>query len=164
MVVLWGYIFAEGGWTMGAATNRGKHYLWEAYNISKPDKVVNFSIMCNLMGDSALRVYKEYPKSMDTEYIENIATGTNQYKVSTTQDGIALSNVWATVNIGDEYFTGYTNSYGEIFFNIPEDAEGDGLLTVSKEGYQPHQYDITFGLDAPVLNATESLFLMMGQK
>ncbi len=149
-----GYIFAEGGWTMGAATNRGKLHLWQAYNISKPSKVADFSTMCNLIGDSSLRVYKEYPKAIETDYIANIAAGTNQFKVTTTENGETLSNVWATLNIGDEYFTGYTNSLGELYFNIPEDATDDGTLTVSKEGYQPQQYDITFGLEAPVLNAT----------
>lgn len=149
-----GHIFAEGGWTMGAATARGKYHLWQAYGISKPSKVSDFSTMCNLMGDSALRVYKEYPKAIETEYISNIALGTNQFKVSTTENGEILSHVWATLNIGEEYFTGFTNSFGEFFFDVPEDATGDGTLTVSKEGYQPQQYDITFGLDDPVLNAT----------
>ncbi|MBI9030689.1 T9SS type A sorting domain-containing protein [bacterium] len=149
-----GYLFQEDGWTMGAANNRGKFHLWEAYGISRPDKVSFFSTICNLIGDSALRVYKDQPKAMETEYIENIAAGTDQYKVKTTKDGIPFSNVWATLNIGDEYFTGYTNSFGEIFFDIPTDAEGEGKLTVSKEGYQPQQYDLNFGLEAPVLNAT----------
>ncbi len=150
-----GYLFQEDGWTMGAANNRGKFHLWEAYGVSKPERVQFFSTICNLIGDSALRVYKELPKSFDTEYIQNIASGTNQYKVTTEEDGIALSHVWATLNIGDDYFTGYTNSYGEIFFDIPTDAAGEGLLTVTKEGYQPKQYDLTFGLEAPVLNATD---------
>lgn len=149
-----GHIFAEGGWTMGAATNRGKHYLWEAYNISKPSKVHDFSTMCNLMGDSALRVYKEYPKSITSEYITSVPAGTNQYKVTTKENGVIFPNAWVTLKIGTEYFTGYTNSFGEYFFDIPEDATGVGLLTVSKEGYKPQQYDVTFGLDAPVLNAT----------
>ncbi len=149
-----GYLFQEDGWTMGAANNRGKFHLWEAYGISKPERVQFFSTICNLIGDSALRVYKEQPKSFDTEYIENIAAGTNQYKVSTTLDGLAFSHVWATLKIGEDYYTGYTNSYGEIFFNIAEDSTGDGTLTLTKEGYQPQQYDVNFGLEAPVLNAT----------
>ncbi len=149
-----GYLFQEGGWTMGAANNRGKFHLWEAYGISKPERVQFFSTICNLIGDSALRVYKEQPKAIETEYLENIAAGTDQYKVSTSENELPLTNVWTTLNIGDEYFTGYTNALGEIFFDIPTDADGEGLLTISKEGYQPQQYDLNFGLEAPVLNTT----------
>ncbi len=159
-----GYLFQEDGWTMGAANNRGKFHLWEAYAISKPERVNFFSTICNLIGDSSLRVYKEQPKYFDTEYIQNIAAGTNQYKVKTTQEGIGLEDVWATIMIGEDYYTGYTNSYGEIFFDIPTDASGEGLLTVTKEGYQPQQHDLTFGLEAPVLNATDITIYDDGQE
>ena len=149
-----GHLFVEGGWTMGAANNRGKHYLWQAYNATNSYMFEWHSLNCNLLGDSALRVYKESPKLFSTEFIANIAAGTNQFKVSTKIDGSVFPNVWTTLNIGEEYYTGYTNYSGEIFFDIPEDVEGEGLLTVSKEGYQPQQHQLIFGVDASVLTTT----------
>ncbi len=149
-----GHLFAEGGWTMGAANNRGKHYLWEAYNTTNSYMLGWHSLSCNLLGDSALRIYKESPNLFNTEFIANIASGADQIKVSTNIDGNTFPNVWTTLNIGEEYYSGYTNYSGDIFFDIPEDVEGQGLLTVSKEGYKPQQHQLTFGVDASVLNVT----------
>ncbi len=149
-----GYLFSEGGWTMGAAVNRGKHYLWQAYGSSNFNMYLLHSTVCNLMGDSALRVYKASPKFFQTDCLENVALGSNQYKVKTHENNLALDDVWATLKIADDYFTAYTDFHGEVFFDIPENVQGQGLLTLSKEGYQPQQYDINFGLEGPSLNAT----------
>ncbi len=150
-----GYLFQEDGWTMGAANNRGKFHLWEAYAISKPERVNFFSTICNLIGDSALRVFKDQPKLIETDYLVGVPAGSNQYKVETTETGQPLENVWATLKIGEDYLTGYTNADGVLFFDIPEATVGDGLLTVSKVGYKPEQYEIVFGIANPLLNVSD---------
>ncbi len=149
---IFGHIFSEGGWTMGGAVNRGKNYLWQAYHISKPERVQFFSTICNLMGDSSLRVWKEYPNNYQATVIENVPAGANQYSVMADEYGVPFEDAWVTLNIGENYYTGYMNSMGQIFFDIPADATGAGKLTISKEGYFVKQFDVMFGQDAANLN------------
>ncbi|MFA7057472.1 MAG: C25 family cysteine peptidase, partial [Candidatus Cloacimonadales bacterium] len=158
-----GHLFQEDGWTMGGATNRGKFHLWEAYAISKSSKVRDFSVMCNLMGDSSLRVYKGIPKTLTAQHLENVPAGTNQIKIITKENGEILPNIWVTLNVNDEYISGFTNSNGLIYMDIPTDATGQGKLTISKEGYRPEQHIINFGLEAPNLNAGEIIITQEGE-
>ena len=147
-----GHLFQEGGWTMGGAMGRGKHHLWEAYGVSKPDRVQIHTTLCNMIGDSSLRVYKGIPKALTAEHLENVPAGTNQIRIITKQYGDILPNAWVTLNIGDEYTTGFSNQNGQIYLNIPTNATGQGKLTITKEGYKPLQSTIIFGLEAPNIN------------
>ncbi len=158
------HLFINDGWTMGGALNNGKFYLWEAYNQSKPDKVKFFSTICNLIGDSALRVYKEKPKYLDVEYLSNIPAGSDQYHVRVKDNNVPQANVWVTLNIGTDYYTDYTDNQGEVFLDIPSDASGQGLLTLSKEAYKPRQFDLTFGEESPLLSASDFQLYLNGEE
>lgn len=150
-----GYLFQEDGWTMGGAMNRGKLYLWQNYHIANPPKVSFFSIICNLMGDGSLRVWKTNPGTITVDCVDTVASGANQLSIHCEDVGGALDGVWATLNIGDEYISTYTNDYGDAYFDIPTDATGTAKLTVSKEDYIPVQQEITLNGDIPNINIGE---------
>ncbi|MFA7057474.1 MAG: C25 family cysteine peptidase, partial [Candidatus Cloacimonadales bacterium] len=158
-----GHLFQEDGWTMGGALGRGKHHMWEAYGVSKPDKVQIHTTLCNMIGDSSLRVYKGIPKILTAQHLENVPAGTNQIKVITKENGEILPNIWVTLNVNDEYISGFTNSNGIIYMDIPFYATGQGKLTISKEGYRPAQHIMNFGLEAPNINAGNIIITQNGQ-
>ncbi|OQY38712.1 MAG: hypothetical protein B6226_03245 [Candidatus Cloacimonetes bacterium 4572_65] len=159
---MYSHIFSEGGWTMGGAVSRGKLNLWQAYNDSKPERVQFFSTICNLMGDSSLQLWKGLPSTMDLEYADNVAAGATQYRIATTEDGSELEDVWGTLVIGTEFVSGYTDSNGELYFDIDATATGTGLITISKDGYKPQYYPVNFGQDAANLNVVDFTILEDG--
>ena len=137
------YFFVNDGWYCSSALNNAKLRLWQTYNIHNPQVADLQMKAAALNGDAAMKVWKGVPKDMDVSCDNIILVGSDQFEVSVMEGNQALKDVWATIKIGDETYSTYTDSRGIAMIEFAMESGEDVLLTLSKEGYRTQQMPLS---------------------
>ncbi|MEO0098089.1 MAG: C25 family cysteine peptidase [candidate division WOR-3 bacterium] len=94
----------------------------------------------NLLGDPELNVLTGIPKKIYASYPETIPLGNQNLTIRVEREGRSLPSALVCLWKGEEvYKYGYTNSSGEITFNINPTTEGEMLLTVTGRNSIPFE-------------------------
>ncbi len=133
------YFFVNDGWYCSSALVNAEFRLWQTYSITKPQVAFFQMKAAGLYGDAAMKVWKGVPKDMEILCDDMILAGTNQFDLQALVGNQALKDVWATIKIGDESYSAYTDSHGSASIDFVMESGEDVLLTLSKDGYRPQQ-------------------------
>ncbi|MEO0104307.1 MAG: C25 family cysteine peptidase [candidate division WOR-3 bacterium] len=98
----------------------------------------------NLFGDPELNIYTRTPKVLNVSYPTHIVPGNQNFTVSVFQEGNPVSNALVCVKKGDSipfeiYRYGYTNSQGQITFEINPQTIGIVEVTVTYRNSLPYE-------------------------
>lgn len=141
-------IFGDQMYNMGSALTRGKLNLFESYPNLNYDggAVYRFSYWNNLMGEPAMPLWTDVPQEMVVTYPEEIGLGTNYIEISVSdQADTPLVDTWVTILQGDDaiFATGYTDAYGKIIFDLPDDIVGSVDITATRHNFIPFSDDFS---------------------
>lgn len=150
-------LYIEGIRSAGGVLTAGKLNLWKQYPNDPSDWTKVFTHWNNLMGDPSLTLWTDTPKSLDITFNSSIKVGTNFYDVLVEDemhnpvDGARV--VLYRENVMQEI--GHTKSNGMVTIPLDGLTPGDITFTVIKEGYIPHQSDVS--VSSPSKNLTVDL-------
>lgn len=102
---------------------------------------------CNVLGDPAMAAWTNEPIDIITQYPASISTGSTQFEVTVTTDGLPAKGLTAALLRNGELFgTGITNNTGVAIVSIdPVIVEpGEAQLVISGYNCLPTYYNITF--------------------
>jgi len=151
-------IFSDGLETAGAALVRGKLNLYLSYP-DNPNNYVNiFTHWNNLMGDPALRMWTDIPKTFTVSHENGVAAGTNFIDV-TVMDyfSMPVKEAYVTILKGDDviFESAFTDANGHVSLPISTTSTGDVDITVVKRNYIPYQGQFQIIDQAVNVNAIE---------
>jgi len=97
----------------------------------------------NLLGDPELNFWTGCPKALAVTYPETISVGSQTITVTVEKEGVRLADALVCLwKEPDVYKYGYTNSLGEVSFNISPALPGEILLTVTARNSLPFEKSI----------------------
>ncbi|MDP7072769.1 MAG: C25 family cysteine peptidase [Candidatus Marinimicrobia bacterium] len=146
-------IFIDGIRSAGGALMAGKLNLWTQYPSDPSNYTRIFSHWNNLMGDPSLHLWTGTPQIMDVSYNATIKIGTNFFDVL-VEDELHNPLEGARVvlyRVDSMQEIGYTKSDGFVTISLDELTAGDVTMTILKDGYVPHQGNLS------VVNPTKNL-------
>ena len=133
-------IFSKDMKLAGAIVANAKLALLNTYPDNPSDRVSIFSFWNNLIGDPALLLWSDTPRTMNLNHYENISYGTNFIEVSvTSDDGLPVDDVLITLLKGDDevFVSKYTDDTGFVSFDLDYDNFGEVFVTAVKQNYIP---------------------------
>ncbi len=133
-------IFSKNLQLAGSVVANGKLSLLNTYPDNPNDRVSIFSFWNNLIGDPALLLWTDSPKTMYLNHHEIILNGTNILEVNATDDqGLPISSVLITLLKGnDEIFISQsTDINGIASFDLDYINSGEVYVTAIKQNYIP---------------------------
>jgi hypothetical protein len=98
-----------------------------------------------LLGDPELPIWMENPSSFDVTHPAEVTIGSSSSFTVHVEDSIGgnVENAYVCLWKGDEvYLTNYTDSSGNIIFNISPETEGNMSVTVTKKDYIPYEDNV----------------------
>ncbi len=130
----------------GGALMYGKMMLYKNYPSNPNNYCDIFTAWNNLMGESSLQMWTDFPEVTDVSHPFALSIGSNYIDVVVEKASGAVENAWVTiymkneVNQEDDIFeSGYTNSEGSIRLPINSTEIGEVLVTVTKKNHYPYQ-------------------------
>jgi hypothetical protein len=97
-----------------------------------------------LLGDPELPIWMEEPANFDVTHDTEIYVGTSSFSVHVEDsEGANIANAYVCLWKDDEvYLRNYTDSSGDITFNISPSTEGNMSVTVTKKDYVPYEDNV----------------------
>ena len=124
----------------GASLMYGKMMLYKVYPTNPNNYCHIFSHWNNLMGESSLSMWSDYPEQTTVSHVYAVTKGTNYIDITVAKASGALEDAWVTILMDDEIFdSGYTNANGFIRLPITSTQTGEVLVTVTKKNHYPYQ-------------------------
>ena len=137
---IWGGVYNEQLYTMGAALNRGKWELYVNYSVGDMSAVWNFCHWINLIGDPAGEVWTGVPQAISVSHPATLALGANAVTVSVLQGGFPLAGATVCLYKADEtHVAGLTGADGTLELPIAVTNAGNLDVTVTKHNCRPYQ-------------------------
>ena len=128
--------------TAGAANHYGDIALLETYPSNPSDAAFTFMAWSNLIGDPALHLWTDTPKSLSPVLETNeIHLGTTALSLRVDDDSGAVEGAKVTLLQGnDDIFTsGYTDEAGNVTLTWSSNSAADINMTITKRNYIPHE-------------------------
>jgi len=104
-----------------------------------------------LLGDPELPLWTENPSSFDVSHPTEIFIGYSSFSVHVEDsEGGNIGNAYVCLWKDDEiYLTNYTDSSGDITFDISPTTEGNMTITVTKRNYIPYEDNVNIISNQP---------------
>ena len=126
--------------TPGAALMYGKMMLYHNYPSNPNNYCHIFTHWNNLMGESSLQMWTDYPEMTTVTHPFSITTGSNFIDITVDKDNGPVEDAWVTILMDDEIFeSGYTDDQGFVRLPITSTETGEVLVTVTKKNHYPYQ-------------------------
>ena len=147
--------------SVGGALMYGKMMLYKNYP-SNPNSYCDiFTHWNNLMGESSLQMWSEYPEVTTVSHPYAVSVGTNYIDIEVAKDAGFVEDAWVTIYMDDEVFeSGYTNSSGFVRLPIASSETGEVLVTVTKKNHYPYQSSFQINDPGVSINIAESGFII----
>ena len=143
--------------TVGAALMYGKMMLHQNYPSNPNNYADIFTHWNNLMGESSLQMWTEYPQLMSVTHPYAVNKGTNYIDINVTIGLEPVKDSWVTIYMEDEMIeSGYTNSAGFVRLPISTDSEGEVHVTITKQNHYPYQNSFQIYDPGVAVNVSES--------
>ena len=143
----------------GGALMYGKMMLYKNYPTNPNNWSHIFTAWNNLMGESSLQMWTDYPKTTTVDHFFALPIGSNFIDFTVEKEDGPVENAWVTIYMGDEIFeSGYTNSEGYVRLPITSSEEGEVLVTVTKRNHYPYQSSFQLYDPGVSINLSESAF------
>lgn len=131
---------------MGMAWYGALSNLYRNLSPGAMDYVIDFTEWNNLMGDPTVWLWTDIPHTMTLSAASTFQLGQNGYSVTVMEDGSPVEGAWVTLykSDGNEEVIahGLSDSNGWISLDAPFRYEGDAVLTVTKQNFQPGIVDV----------------------
>ncbi len=124
----------------------------DAYNSMEQNNLNKYIFSeLNLLGDPELPLWMNDPASFVVFHPTEILTGSSSFTVHVeTTEGNNIENAYVCLWKGDEvYLTNFTDSSGNITFNISPSTGGNMTVTVTKQDYIPYEDDVNVIYNQP---------------
>lgn len=145
----------------GAALMYGKMMLYKNYPSNPNNYCDIFAAWNNLMGESSLQMWSDYPNAMNVDHSYALAKGTNYIDLTVSGNTAPVADAWVTILMDGEIFeSGYTNSLGEVRLPITSTDEGEVLVTVTKPNHYPYQSSFQVYDPGVAINVNESTLMV----
>ena len=132
--------FIEGLETPGAALVYGKMMLYNTYAENPNNWCHIFTHWNNLMGESSLQMWTDYPEMTTVSHSYAVSKGTNYIDITVDKDSGPVENAWVTILMDGEIFESkYTNDQGFARLPITSSQTGEVFVTVTKKNHYPYQ-------------------------
>ena len=132
--------FIEGLETPGAALMYGKMMLYQTYPENPNDYCHIFTHWNNLMGESSLQMWTDYPEMTTVTHSYAVSKGTNYIDVTVDKEVGPVDNAWVTILMDGEIFESkHTDNQGYARLPITSSQTGEVLITVTKKNHYPYQ-------------------------
>ena len=132
--------FIEGLETPGAALVYGKMMLYNTYAENPNNWCHIFTHWNNLMGESSLQMWTDYPEMTTVSHSYAVSKGTNYIDLTVDKDSGPVENAWVTILMDGEIFESkYTDNQGFARLPITSSQTGEVLVTVTKKNHYPYQ-------------------------
>jgi hypothetical protein len=97
-----------------------------------------------LLGDPELPIWMENPSNFDVTHDTEIYVGSSSFSVHVEDsEGANIGNAYVCLWKDDEvYLRNYTDSSGDITFNISPSTEGNMSVTVTKKDFIPYEENV----------------------
>ena len=126
--------------TPGAALMYGKMMLYTNYPSNPNNYCHIFTHWNNLMGESSLQMWTDYPEMTTVTHPYMVTTGSNFIDITVDKDNGPVEGAWVTILMEDEIFeSGYTNAQGFVRLPVTSSETGEVLVTVTKKNHYPYQ-------------------------
>ncbi len=147
----------EGIESVGAALMYGKMMLYKNYP-SNPSNFCNiFAHWNNLMGESSLQMWSDYPEITTVSHPYAITKGTNYIDITVSKGAGPVEDAWVTIYKEDEIIeSSYSNGNGFVRLPINSIEEGEVLVTVTKKNHYPYQNSFQIYDPGVSINVEES--------
>jgi len=123
----------------GGALMYGKMMLYKNYPSNPNNYCHIFSHWNNLMGESSLQMWSDFPEMTTVSHPYAITAGTNYIDLMVNKENGPVEDAWVTILMDDEIFeSGYSNSQGFVRLPIPSSETGEVLVTVTKKNHYPY--------------------------
>ena len=141
--------FDQNHYKLGALFSDHKMDAYNSLNQDNYNKYI-FSEL-TLLGDPELPLWMNNPSSFDVTHPTEIRVGDSSFTVHVEKSGGSnLEEAYVCVWKGDEvYLTNYTDSSGNITFNISPSTEGNMSVTVTKQDYIPYEGEVVVSSNQP---------------
>ena len=94
----------------------------------------------NLMGESSLQMWTDYPEMTTVTHPYSITTGSNFIDIIVDKDNGPVEDAWVTILMDEEIFeSGYTDAQGFVRLPITSTETDEVLITVTKKNHYPYQ-------------------------
>lgn len=139
-------LFIEGTYTIAQAQLMGKmccYYAFPADDYTN-GRVQSYFNSYNVIGEPELNCWTDIPKPMQITHIDTIDVGANGIAVSVADAGsLPIPNAYVCLCKGEEiYQGGFTDSNGEISFEVYPNTAGVLNITITKSGLIPYEQEI----------------------
>ena len=132
--------FIEGLATPGAALVYGKMMLYHTYAENPSNWCHIFTHWNNLMGESSLQMWTDYPEMTTVSHSYAVSRGTNYIDITVDKDSGPVEDAWVTILMDGEIFESkYTDGQGYARLPITSYQTGEVLVTVTKKNHYPYQ-------------------------
>ena len=132
--------FIEGLETPGAALVYGKMMLYNTYAENPNNWCHIFTHWNNLMGESSLQMWTDYPEMTTVSHSYAVSKGTNYIDITVDKDSGPVENAWVTILMDGEIFESkYTDNQGFARLPITSSQTGEVFVTVTKKNHYPYQ-------------------------
>ena len=124
----------------GSIVANGKLSLLNTYPDNPNDRVSIFSFWNNLIGDPALLLWTDSPKTMFLNHHDSILNGTNIIEFNATDDeGLPVPGVLITLLKGNDeiFISQLTDNNGVASFDLDYSNSGEVYVTAVKQNYIP---------------------------
>jgi hypothetical protein len=145
---IYGGIFLDNLYTMGAATTRGKYYLYETFPQDPGGYVESYHSWANLMGDPSLELWTRTPEEINVISTSNIPTGSGFLPVAVRNSANApIEGAWVTLSndSGSFFSTDFTPIHGEVLIDLSGSDAGEYNLVVTSHGFIPYLGNLVIG-------------------
>ena len=143
----------------GGALMYGKMMLYKNYPSNPSNYCHIFTHWNNLMGESSLQMWSEYPEATTVSHPYAVPVGTNYIDIDVAKEAGPVEDAWVTIYMDDEVFeSGYTNSSGFVRLPISSSETGEVLVTVTKKNHYPYQSSFEIHDPGVSINVSESGF------
>ena len=126
--------------SVGGALMYGKMMLYKNYPSNPNNYCHTFSAWNNLMGESSLQMWTDYPEVTTVTHPFAMSLGSNYIDFTVSKEGGPVENAWVTIYMGDDIFeSGLTDQEGYLRLPILSNQTGEVLVTVTKKNHYPYQ-------------------------
>jgi hypothetical protein len=104
-----------------------------------------------LLGDPELPLWMDNPSSFIVDHPTDIIAESSTFTVHVEKsDGTDIEDAYVCLwKVDDIYLTNYTDSSGNITFNISPSSEGNMYVTVTKQNYIPYEGNVNVTYNQP---------------
>lgn len=141
-------MFQEGMNTAGQAMLRGKLYMFNVFGNTYWVEY-HYKVYC-VLGDPAIRVWKNVPQVVNVSYPSVINVGINniEFTITKASNGAPMEGAQVCLTGDDIFITGKSNAQGKVFIEIiPLEMQ---MLTVTVTGDHVYPFQSAIQVEQPV--------------